>query len=260
MRRLLPTRRALLAALAVLPLLAGTATSAEIRVMSSGGFTAALRQLIPEFERRTGHRISLALGASMGNAPDAIPNRLARGEPVDVVIIAAEAIDRLVAEGKLLPGSRTDLVVSRIGVTVKAGAPRPDISTPEAVRRMLLEAKSVAYSASASGVHVSGEMYRMLGIADEVMPKSRRILSERVAAVVARGEAEVGFQQISEILGVPGAELVGPLPEALQRVTTFSAGLSAQMEQPEAARELVAFLRSPAAYGAIRSTGLDPAP
>jgi molybdate transport system substrate-binding protein len=196
----------------------------------------------------------------MGNAPDAIPNRLARGEPVDVVIIAGEAIDKLIAEGKLQPGSRTDLVLSRIGVTVKSGAPRPDISTPEAIRAMLLEAPSIAYSASASGVYVSTEMFQKLGIADQVMPKARRVLSERVAAVVARGEAAVGFQQVSEILGVPGADYVGPLPDSLQRVTAFSAGLSASMAQPEAARQLVAFLRSPAAYPAIRSTGLDPAP
>lgn len=253
-------RRGLLAALLGLPLLAGTAAAAEIKVMSSGGFTAALRQLIPQFERQSGHTISLALGASMGNAPDAIPNRLARGEPADVVIIAGEAIDKLIAEGVLLPGSRTDLVLSRIGVAVRAGAPKPDISTPEAVKLMLLEAKSVAYSASASGVYVSTEMFRDLGIADEVMPKARRILSERVAAVVARGEAEIGFQQVSEILGVPGADFVGPLPEELQRVTAFSAGYVVNAAQPAAARELVAFLRSPAALPAIRATGLDPAP
>jgi molybdate transport system substrate-binding protein len=260
MRLIAPGRRALLAALAALPLLAGTARAAELKVMSSGGFTAALRLLIPEFEKTTGHRIRLALGASMGNAPDAIPNRLARGEAADVVIIAGEAIDRLIAEGRLLPGSRTDLVLSRIGVAVQAGAPEPDISTPEAVRRMLLEARSIAYSASASGVYFATEMVQRLGIADEVLPKSRRILSERVAAVVARGEAEIGFQQVSEILGIPGADYVGPLPEALQRVTAFSAGLAAGMEQPEAARQLIAFLRSPAAHPVIRSTGLDPAP
>ncbi|MCB4821468.1 substrate-binding domain-containing protein [Roseicella aerolata] len=260
MRLIAPGRRALLAALAALPLLAGAAGAAELKVMSSGGFTAALRLLIPEFEKATGHSIRLALGASMGNAPDAIPNRLARGEAADVVIIAGEAIDRLIAEGRLLPGSRTDLVLSRIGVAVPAGAPKPDISTPEAVRRMLLEARSIAYSASASGVYFATEMVQRLGIADEVLPKSRRILSERVAAVVARGEAEIGFQQVSEILGIPGADYVGPLPEALQRVTAFSAGYTVRPEQPEAARELVAFLRSPAAHDAIRSTGLDPAP
>jgi molybdate transport system substrate-binding protein len=125
---------------------------------------------------------------------------------------------------------------------------------------MLLEAPSIAYSASASGVYVSSEMYQALGIADQVAPKSRRIMSERVAAVVARGEAAVGFQQVSEILGVPGADYVGPLPEPLQKVTAFSAGIAAKAEQPEAARQLVAFLRAPAAHPVIRSLGLDPAP
>ncbi|MFZ4409912.1 MAG: extracellular solute-binding protein [Paracraurococcus sp.] len=251
-------RRAL--ALAVLLLLAGTARAAELKVMSSGAFTAPLRLLIPEFEKATGHTVTLSLGASMGNAPDAIPNRLARGEAADVVIIAGEAIDKLIAEGRLAPGSRTDIVLSRIGVTVRSGTPKPDIGTVEAIRSMLLEAPSIAYSASASGVYVSSEMYQALGIADQVAPKSRRIMSERVAAVVARGEAAVGFQQVSEILGVPGADYVGPLPEPLQKVTAFSAGIAAKAEQPEAARQLVAFLRAPAAHPVIRSLGLDPAP
>ncbi|MFC7473849.1 substrate-binding domain-containing protein [Dankookia sp. GCM10030260] len=260
MRSIPSGRRALLGLLAVLPLLAGTAAAAELKVMSSGAFTAPLRLLIPEFEKATGHTITLSLGASMGNAPDAIPNRLARGEAADIVIIAGESIDKLIAEGRLRPGSRTDIVLSRIGVTVRTGAPKPDIATVEAVRSMLLEAPSIAYSASASGVYVSTELYQRLGIAEQVAPKSRRILSERVAAVVARGEAAVGFQQVSEILGIPGADYVGPLPEALQRVTAFSAGLAAGAAQPEAARQLVAFLRAPAAHPVIRSLGLDPAP
>ena len=253
-------RRSLLAAIALLPLLPGLAAAAEIRVMCSGGFTAALKRLIPDFERASGHQVALALGASMGNAPDAIPNRLARGEPADLVIIAGEAVDALIAAGRVRPGSRTDLVLSRIGVTVRAGAPHPDIATPEAVARLLLEAPSIAYSASASGVYVSTELAQRLGIADQVLPKARRILSERVAAVVARGEAAVGLQQVSEILGVPGAEYVGALPDALQRVTAFSAGLATRAEQPEAATALVAHLRSPAAWPVIHETGLEPAP
>jgi len=231
--------------------------SAELHVMSSGGFTAAFLDLAPLFEKQTGHTISLARGASMGNAPDAIPNRLARGEPADVVILAGGAVDGLVEKGFVVPGSRTDLALSRIGVTVRADSPMPDIGSVAAVRAMLLAAPSMAYSASASGVYVSTEMLQRLGIADQVLPKSRRILSERVATVIARGEAAVGFQQISEILGVPGAVLVGPLPEELQQVTPFSAGLGTRSREPDAAKALIRFLVSPEVQPIVRRTGLD---
>lgn len=257
---MLPLRRALLAALATLPLLAGAAAAAEIKVMSSGGFHSALDALAPEFEKATGHRVTKIYGASMGTVPTAIPNRLARGEAADVVIIAGEAIDKLIAEGRLRPGSRTDLVLSRIGVVVKAGAPQPDISTPEAVKRMLLAAPSVAYSDSASGVYISSRFFQGLGLTEAMATKAFKVPStRRVAEVVAAGEAAVGFQQISEILGIPGATLVGPLPEAIQLVTSFSAGIPVSVEQPDVAKEFVAFLTAPAAWPTIRSMGLDPA-
>jgi molybdate transport system substrate-binding protein len=151
-----------------------------------------------------------------------------------------------------------DLAESRIGVAIRAGAPKPDVSTVEGLRRALLTASSIAYSASASGVYVSTELYKKLGIEADVMPKSRRILSERVAAVVARGDAEIGFQQISEIIGIPGAELVGPLPKEVQQVTVFSAGVVTNAGQPEAAAELIRFLSSADAAETVSSTGLDP--
>jgi molybdate transport system substrate-binding protein len=253
------TRRALLAAAlaSALPQ-AARAQSDEIRVISSGGFTAAYNILAPRFEQMTGKRVISAYGASMGNAPDAIPQRLARGEPTDIIILARSALDEFAAKGVVRPDSRIDLAESRIGVVVRAGAPKPDISTVDALRRTLLAAPSIAYSASASGVYVSTELFKRLGIEAEVTPKSRRILSERVAAVVARGEAEIGFQQISEILGVPGAELVGPLPPEVQQVTVFSAGVLTNAQQPEAAAELIRFLSSADASETIASTGLDP--
>lgn len=257
---MLPIRRALLAAVASLPLLAGTALAAEIKVMSSGGFHSALDALAPEFEKATGHKVTKVYGASMGAVPTAVPNRLARGETADLVIIAGEMIDKLIEEGKLRPGSRTDLVFSRIGVAVREGAPKPDISTPEAVKAMLLAAPSIAYSDSASGVYVSSQLFRRLGIADEVTPKAAKVPStRRVAQVVAAGEAAVGFQQISEILNIPGATLVGPLPEPIQLVTSFSAAMPVTAEQPEVAKAFVAFLTAPAAWPVIRSMGLDPA-
>jgi molybdate transport system substrate-binding protein len=256
---LMLTRRAVLAGvLAPLAPRLSWAQATEIRVISSGGFTAAYNILAPRFEKMTGKKIVSAYGSSMGDAPDAIPQRLARGEPTDIIILARSALDDFAARGVVRPDSRVDLAESRIGVTVRAGAPKPDISTVDALRRTLLAAPSIAYSASASGVYVSTELYKKLGIEAEVTPKSRRILSERVAAVVARGEAEIGFQQISEILGVPGAELVGPLPPEVQQVTVFSAGVLTNAQQPEAAAELIRFLSSADASETIASTGLDP--
>ena len=234
------------------------AQSDEIRVICSGGFTAAYNILAPRFEQITGKKVASAYGASMGNAPDAIPQRLARGEPTDIIILARPALDDFSARSVVRPDSRVDLAESRIGVAVRAGAPKPDISTVDALRRTLLGASSIAYSASASGVYISTELYKRLGIEAEVMPKSRRILSERAAAVVARGEAEIGFQQISEIIGIPGAELVGPLPAEVQQVTVFSAGVLTIASQPEAAAELIRFLASSDAAETVASTGLDP--
>jgi molybdate transport system substrate-binding protein len=258
MPRPMPRRRLVLGALTAWLALAGAAAAAEVRVMSSGGFTAAYRDLIPEFERRSGHKLVSSYGASMGDAADAIPQRLARGEPADVLILAAPGLDSLIRQGRAVEGSRVDLAESRIAFAVRAGAPKPDMGTVEAVRRALLEAKSIAYSASASGVYFSTEMVRRLGVADEVLPKSRRILSERVGSVVARGDAELGLQQVSELLPIPGIDLLGPLPPELQRVTVFSAGVAAGSQQPEAARDLIRFLSSPDAAEAVKATGLDP--
>jgi molybdate transport system substrate-binding protein len=142
-------------------------------------------------------------------------------------------------------------------MAVRRGAPKPDISSVDALRRTLLEAKSIAYSASVSGAYLSMELFQQLGIADRVLPKSRRIEGERVGAVVARGEAEIGFQQISELLPVPGIDLVGPLPSDVQRVTVFSAGIGVAATQPEVAKSFIAFLSSTAAVPAIRNSALE---
>jgi molybdate transport system substrate-binding protein len=242
----------------VLLLVAPAARADEIRVMTSGGFTAALLELIPEFERTTRHKVLTAFGASMGGAPDSIPSRLARGEPVDVVILARPALDDLIAQGTIAPGTAVDLVRSLIGMVVRAGAPKPDIGSVEALTRTLLEARSIAYSASASGVYLSTELFPRLGVADQIRAKTRRIESERVAAVVARGDAEIGFQQVSELLPVAGVDYVGPLPDGAQQVTVFSAGLAAGARAGAAARALIRFLASPAAHPIIRKSGLDP--
>lgn len=238
-------------------LLANTTYHKEVQVMTSGGFTAPLIKLVPEFEKQTSIEVSTVFGASMGNTPDAIPNRMARGEPVDLVIMVSSSVDELIKGGKVVPGSRVDLVRSSIGMVVRAGAPKPDIRTVEALKRTLLDAKSIAYSDSASGVYVATELFRRLGIADQVLAKSKKIEGERVAAVVARGDAEIGFQQISELLPVPGADYVGPLPSAVQKVTVFSAGIAVGAKHPDSARTLIRFLASPAAAEVIKQSGLE---
>ena len=258
MHRFAPGRRALLLGAAALPWLGRGAAAAEIRVMTSGGLTAAYRALGPGFEGSTGHTLHTVQGASMGAAPDAIPQRLSRGEPADVLLLAADGLDALIARGQAVAGSRVDIARSLIGLAVRAGAPKPDISTVESFRQSLLAARSIAYSASASGVYIENEMYRRLGIHDEVMPKSRRIYSERVGTVVARGDAEIGFQQVSELLPIEGIDYVGTIPEAVQQPTIFCAGIAAGAREPDAARALIRYLASSEAAPVLTRTGLEP--
>lgn len=238
--------------------LPAAARADEVRVMISGGFSAAYKQLVPQFEQATGHKVLTAYGPSMGTTQNAIPVRLARGEPVDVLIMVGEALTGLTEQGKADKASRVDLARSPIGIAVRAGAPKPDISSVDALRAALLEAKSIAYSDSASGVYVETQLFKRLGIEDQMKGKARMIPAEPVAAVVARGDAEIGFQQISELLPVAGVEVVGPIPEAVQKITIFAAGLSTTAASPKAGAALIAFLASAEAAPVIRKTGLDP--
>jgi molybdate transport system substrate-binding protein len=232
---------------------------AEIKVVTSGAFTAAYLELVPEYERATRDKLVTEFGPSMGTTHNAIPIRLERGEAIDVVIMAAPALADLIQAGKVRPDSRVDLVRSKIGMAVKAGAPKPDISTIDALKRTLLAAKSIAYSDSASGVYLSTELFAKLGIADQIRSKTRKIEADPVGGVVATGEVEIGFQQISELRPVKGIDIVGELPPGAQRVTVFAAGIPATAQQPEAAKALIQWLASPAAFAIVRKTGLEPA-
>ena len=249
---------ALLAGLAAALLLSGAANAAEVRVMISGGLTAAFNALVPEFERQTGNKVLTSYGPSMGTTANAIPVRLERGEGADVLIMVGYALGDLIKQGKVVADSRVDLTKSPIGIAVKSGTPKPDISSTEAVKRALLAAKSIAYSDSASGVYISTEMFQRLGITEEMKDKARKIPAEPVAGVVARGEAEIGFQQFSEMLPIPGVDIGGPLPPELQKVTVFSAGIASVSKEPEAGKALIKFLASPAAREAIVKSGLEP--
>jgi molybdate transport system substrate-binding protein len=240
--------------------LACSASAAEVRVMISGGLTAAYKELVPEFERLTGNKVLTAYGPSMGTTVNAIPVRLERGEPADVLIMVGYALGDLVKQGKVIAESRVDLVRSPIGIAVKSGAPKPDISSADAVKRALLATKTIAYSDSASGVYVSTEMFEKLGIADAMKDKARKIPATPVGEIVARGDAEIGFQQVSELLPVQGIDIVGQLPSELQKVTVFSAGIASASKEPDAGKALIKFLASPTASAVIIKSGMEPIP
>jgi molybdate transport system substrate-binding protein len=234
------------------------ASMGKINVFASGGFKAAYVALVPGFERASAHRVLTAWGSSVAGAPTSIPNRLAAGEPVDLVIMAGDALDKLIERGLVASGSRVDLARSGIGVAVRAGAPRPDLSSVDTFMRALRRAKSVAHSSSASGIYLRG-LFQRLGLYDTLGDRIRQIEGEPVGAVVARGEAEIGFQQVSELLPVPGIDYVGPLPPDVQQFTVFAAGIATRAREPDGARALVAFLTAPAAAPIIRRSGMEPA-
>jgi molybdate transport system substrate-binding protein len=230
----------------------------SLKVMISPGFRAAFEQLVPEFEKKAGQTIATVYGASMGNAPDAIPNRLQNGESADVVILATSALEELVKKNRVIPGTRVDLARSGIAMAVRAGAQKPDISTLEALKRTLLAAKSIAYSDSVSGVYVSTELLPRLGIADAIRSKCIKV-DGMVGPAIARGDAEIGFQQLSELLPIAGIDIVGPIPPEAQKITTFSGGVAVNSKEPEIAKQFLHFLASPEAAAAIKKSGMQSA-
>ncbi|MGN8115865.1 substrate-binding domain-containing protein [Labrys sp. 22185] len=251
------SRRVLFALVAACVLAGSAAQAVELRVVCSGGFAAAFRELASEFQRQSGHTLVTEWGPSMGNTPNAVPQRLARNERIDVVIMVGYALDDLARQGKVVPDSRAELARSLIGAAVRRGAPHPDISTVEAFRQTLLNAKSVVYSDSASGVYIQSEMFKRMGIADQMTTKARMVPAEPVGEVVARGDAELGFQQISELKPVNGIDLLGPIPAEVQKVTIFSAGTVSTSHNQAAARELIRFLASPRAAAVVTASGME---
>jgi molybdate transport system substrate-binding protein len=233
-----------------------TAPENNFTVMTSGAFTAAHLELIPQLERLTKKTIVTA-STSVGTGDNSIHNRLKRGEITDVVIVADALLRQFIEEGLVLADG-APVARSSIGMAVRAGAPRPDISSVDALRRTFLQAKSVAYSASVSGQYLTTELYQRLGIADQMMSRSRAIGGgERTGAVVARGEAEIAFQQMSELLPVPGLAHITPLPPEVQRVSVFSAGVAASARDAALARSVIKFLASSEASHAITKSGLE---
>jgi molybdate transport system substrate-binding protein len=246
-------------AIATLLWVSGPASADEVRVMISGAFSTTYNDLTAAFEKKTGNHLVTLHGPSMGTTKDAIPMRLQRGEDADVVIIARSALDDLAQKGLVKKSSEVDLVRSPIGLAVKAGTPVPDISSVDGLKKTLMNAKSIAYSDSASGVYVSTELYKRLGIESQVSPKSRKIPATPVGEIVAAGKAEIGFQQMSELLPIKGITVVGPIPAELQKITIFSAAIATHSKSPAAAKALIDMLSSPSAFPVMKKDGLEPA-
>ena len=235
-----------------------TSTSTEFRVMTSGAFTAAYKSLIPQLEQLTGKTI-VTVTTSIGTGDISIPNRLKRGEVADIVIVADGVLRQFIADGYVLAEHATIIARSMMGFGVREGAPDPKIRTADDLRAALLAAKGIGYSASESGKYYTTELVQRLGIADQVLPKSRLIGGgERVGTVIARGELDFGFQQMSELLPVPGIAHVTPLPPELQKASNFTVGIGANSPDPACARKVIAFLASAEAHPAIAGSGLEP--
>lgn len=230
----------------------------DLIVMTSGGYAEALGRLGPIFERETGLDLKIVHGSSAGGATDSIPERLKRGEAADMVILSREGLAILQKQNLVQPGSDRDLVRSRIGIAVRAGAPVPDISTPNKFVDVMIAAPSIGYSASASGTYLATDLWPRLGLAAQLLPKSKRILSERVGAVVARGEVAIGFQQMSELLPIAGITVVGPIPDAYQKVTIFAAAKTPSGAAKPAGERLLGFLTSRRVTKQVAETGLEP--
>ncbi len=235
----------------MVPMLRSELNAAEVKVMLSAAFKEAYVELVPQFERSSGHKVVTTWAPTVE-----MMKRLNGGEVVDLVIIAADSLEDLIKLGKIAPGSRVDLAKSVIGVAIRAGAPRPDIRTTEAFKRTLLAAKSIAYSTGPSGVYIT-ELFKRLGIADELKPKVKQLQGVPIGEVVARGDAEIGFQQVSEILPVAGIELLGPLPADIQQITVFSAGRPVGAKNVAGANALVSFLQSPPSIEVFKRTGMQ---
>ena len=228
------------------------ATAGEIKVMSSVAIKEAYLELVPAFERASEHKVTTLWVPTVD-----MMTRLKGGEVVDLVIMAAPAIDELTKAGKIVAGSSIPLAKSGVGIAVRAGAPHPDVSSVDALKRSLLAAKSIAYSTGPSGVYLTG-LFQRMGIADEIKSKVKQVQGEPIGAVIARGDAEIGFQQISELLPVKGIDFLGPLPAEIQQITVFSAGLHAAAKEPAAVKAFVKFLTTPDAGAAFMKAGMEP--
>lgn len=228
--------------------------AAQIRIISSMATRQVLAELVAQFQRASAQEVS---SESVGGVDAA--KRIQAGEAFDVAILAADAIERLTEAGRIVPGSRVDLVRSGVAVAVRAGAPHPEIGSEAALKQAVLGARSLGYSTGPSGVQLA-RLFERWGIADAI--KDRIVQASPgvpVGSLVADGKVELGFQQLSELMHLPGIDVLGPLPPSIQIITTFSGGVLVASPQPEAARRMLEFMSSPAAAQAKRDNGMEPA-
>ena len=227
--------------------------AAELKVLSTQATEDTYRELVPQFEKATGHKVATIFTGTL----DA-QKRLAAGENYDMIIMASPAIDAQIKAGKVVSGSRVDLAKSGVGLAVPKGAPKPDISTTEALKKTLLAAKSIGYSTGPSGVYMIS-LFEKLGLMDQVKPKLKQTpTGVFVGTIIANREVEVGFQQVSEVGNFPGVDYIGPLPADVQQMTVFSSGIVVDAKEAEPARALVKFLTTPEAGAAFRKRGMEP--
>jgi molybdate transport system substrate-binding protein len=234
-------------------LFAGTPGAAEIKVIGSPGFREAYNALLPQFEKASGNHVT-----TIWDGVNNVAKRVAGGETADVVILPVAQIDELMKQGKLASGGRADVAKSGIGVAVKTGTPKPDLRSGETLKDALLKAKSIAYSTGPSGVHMA-VLLKQWGIADAV--KGRIVIAPSdtpVGEILARGGAEIGFQQVSELVHIKGIDYLGPLPADVQEVTVFAAAVHKSAAVPDSAKALVKFLSAQAAAPIIKKSGMEP--
>jgi molybdate transport system substrate-binding protein len=234
-------------------MLSGAEQAAELKVLASGAVKEAYTEMFPQFEKASGHKIVIIWAGT-----NDIKKKIDGGEVYDLIVIASPQMDDFIKDGKVAAGSKADLVKSGVGVAVKAGAPKPDFSSSEALKKAVLAAKSVGYSQGPSGVYMVS-LFEKMGIADAVKAKAKVVTPGiPVATVVRNGEADIGFQQVSELIHEPGIDFLGPLPAEIQRITTFSGGVHAQSKEPVAAKALQSFLTEPARAPSLKRHGLTP--
>ncbi len=230
------------------------AALAQITVMTSGGFATPLKAALPEFEKSTGISVTVILGKSQGTDPATIAVQLRRGVSADVVILSREGLNDLISENRIVKNSDIDLAKTPLGMAVKAGAPKPDISTVEGFKNALLRAKSVTYPSSTTGIYMATKLFPQLGIAQEMAGKS----TNAGVVTVAKGEAEIAIQPVSELLHVPGTDFVGTIPQSIQYVSVFSAARVAGSSKGDQAKKLISFLVSKRGGDAMRNSGMEP--
>jgi len=227
--------------------------AAEIKVLSTQATEETYRELAPQFEKATGHKVTTTFTGTLG-----VQGRLAAGESYDMIIMAGPAIDAQIKAGKVVTGSRVDIAKSGVAVGVPKGAPKPDISTTEALKKTVLAAKSIGYSTGPSGIYIIS-LFEKLGVADQVKDKLKQTpTGVFVGTIIANREVEIGFQQVSELGNFPGVDYVGPLPADVQQTTVFSSGIIVDAKEAEAAKALVKFLTTPEAGGAFKKRGMEP--